>query len=338
MEQKKISIIVPVYNAEYYLDRCITSVKKQSYSNWELILVDDGSQDNSCNVCKQHILQDDRIMLICNNHGGTAKARNTALCIANGDYIAFLDADDAYHPRFLELMVGAAEKYRCDIALCKIIRGTYSTAFFSSSVVSAPKLLTVKETMTRLYKGDWTDVIAPCTKIYKKEIFNVLRFPDGRFFEDAATIYRAIYYSNQIVDVGTALYFYNETPNSSSKTKSAYELLDREWALRSHWEFYREEGRADIERLAVAFYLQELVMIHYKIQNSDMPEKCKIIEDRFDDTYRQYRNKLSLSKQQKELFFSFRHPKLFDVYNMIQRDGVFKTAAGFINRKRRKNK
>lgn len=335
MEQKTVSIIVPVYNAKNYLDRCISSVIAQEYSNWELILVDDGSKDGSADICRRYMRNDPRIRLICSDHGGTAKARNTALSAAGGDYIAFLDADDAYHPKYLQIMLDAAETYDCDIVMCKTVQGTDASEFLASFTEPDPRLLTAGEALTRLYTNEWTEMIVPYTKVYKKSLSDYLRYPDGRFFEDAATIFRAVYYSKKIVDTGAVLYFYNITPNSSSKTNRANELLDREWALRCHLELYQNEKRDDLLKVFVPFYLQELILIHYKILRSDMPEKGKNIEDMFDVVYRQYK-KLPFSKEQIDMFFAFRHPMLSDIGGSIRRDGALKTAAGFVIRKLRK--
>jgi len=101
----KISVIMPVYNAEAFLHRSIDSVINQVYQNWELLIVDDGSSDRSVEVCRAYEQQDERIRLLCNQHGGTARTRNTAIDQAQGEYIAFIDADDVYHPQYMQSMI-----------------------------------------------------------------------------------------------------------------------------------------------------------------------------------------------------------------------------------------
>ena len=336
MEQKKVSIIVPVYNAERYLARCIDSVQRQSYHDWELLLVDDGSLDQSREICMEYSLADPRIQLFCNQHGGTARARNTALDHASGDYIAFLDADDVYHPQYLKIMVTAAEESGSMISLCKTVQGTDETTFLASNVQSDIRLLQQRDAYVRMYCGDWFELIVPYTKLYARSIFSDLRFPDGRFFEDAATIHQTILRCDQIADTNTVLYFYNVTPNSSSKTKSAHELLDREWALRSHWEFYEKENRADLVKLAVPFYLQELITIYHKIQSSDEPEMSKIIKSCFEEVYRRYRNQIVLSQKDADRILAFRYPNYYDIKKMIKKNGLFPTLWGFVRRKLRR--
>lgn len=332
MEQKKVSIIVPVFNAEAYLTRSIRSVLEQTYSNWELLIVDDGSGDRSREICSHYAQEDKRIRLFCNQHGGTARARNTALDVASGDYIAFLDADDAFHPQYLECMIEATESTSSDISLCKTVKGTEADSFFASTVMPSFTIITREESLKRMYGGDWPDLIAPYTKVYARRIFSDLRFPDGRYFEDAATMNLAIYRSNQIVDVNAVLYFYNITPNSSSKTKRACELMDREAALRSHWEFYEQENRADLVKLAVPFYLQELITIYHKILKSDDPEKSKAVRFRFEEIYGKHKKSIVFSEEQSDRILAFRYPRLYDIRNQIREEGLLRTTVYHLKR------
>lgn len=336
MKQKecfKISIIMPVWNAEKYLERSIASVKNQTYQNWELIIVDDGSDDNSISICEKESRKDLRIKLICNEHGGTALARNTGIKEAEGDYIGFLDADDVFHPMFFEKMINAVIKNKTDIALCRTVRGTDATEFCRQVPNVTFDVETNEEVFKRMYQGQWPDLIAPYTKIYKRYIFDRVSFPEGRYFEDAATMNLAIYYGNKVSVTDTAMYFYNITPNSSSVTKRSCELLDREWALRSHWEFYLKENRIDLVYMAMPFYLAELISIYHRIENSDCPEDGQIIRKRFEDTYKKYSYKIVLTEKQKNQILAFRYPTLYDIRNMIRKDGIVYTVIGFIKRK-----
>lgn len=332
-ESLKVSIIMPVWNAEKYLERSIASVKSQSYQNWELIIVDDGSQDNSISICEKESRKDSRIKLICNKHGGTALARNTGIKKAQGDYIGFLDADDAFHPIFFEKMIDAIIMNKTDIALCRTVRGTDASDFCKQKLKVVFHSETKEEVFARMYQGEWGDMIAPYTKIYKRNIFDKVSFPEGRYFEDAATMNLAIYNADKVSVTDTAMYFYNITPNSSSVTKRSCELLDREWALRSHWEFYLKENRMDFVYMAMPFYLIEMISIYHRIENSDSPEDVQIIRKKFENTYKIYSRKIALTEKQKEQILAFRHPVIYDIRNMIRKDGVVRTVVGFIKRK-----
>ena len=330
---KLVSIIMPVFNAENYLVRSIGSVIAQSYKNWELLIVDDGSTDQSRSIIQSFCINDDRIKLFCNSHGGTAHARNTALDRARGDYIAFIDADDAYHPEYLQSLVHACTVKDVDIAICRIIEGNDEQAFLSEKKEPNFTVNSSSAVLTRMYSGEWADFITSCTKVYKAELFKNLRFPDGMFFEDLATIHKAIYYANKIAITDSALYFYNKTPDSSSKTRKSVELLDREKALRSHWEFYLSFNREDLALKAISFYLIELITIYYRVEQSDKPEDALLIKKQFNKIYHSYKKRICLSIEQREKIFAFQNPNIYDIRNMIRDKGVFRTIIGFLKRK-----
>lgn len=333
MNSGKVSIIMPAYNAEAFLDRSITSVRNQTYENWELLIVDDGSTDHSRELVQSFASMDSRIKLLCNEHGGTARARNTAIEVAQGDYFAFIDADDVYHSRYLEQLVGTALRENSDLVICGITRGTDFDAFLQSDVEDAYTVISVDQAFAAMYGGEWPLMISPWNKLYARHLFDTIRFPDGRFFEDAATVNLSLYYSNKICVISEALYFYFVTPNSSSKTKRSIELLDREWALRGHWEFFLQEGRNDLAYLALTFYIVELISIYHRIEASDRPEDCALIRKQFEETYKKYHRRLNLSSAQSDQILAFRHPHLYDIRNMIRQDGIVGTVAGFLKRK-----
>ena len=116
LENPLISVIVPVYNVEQYLKTCVDSVLNQSYKNWELILVDDGSPDNCPQICDIYVAKDDRVKVIHKENGGASSARNAALDIATGEYITFLDSDDFWHNDYLSTMIELCMQYNADIA------------------------------------------------------------------------------------------------------------------------------------------------------------------------------------------------------------------------------
>lgn len=324
---------MPAYNASAFLRRSITSVQDQTYTNWELLIVDDGSTDDSWEIVQSFCAEDPRIQLLCNQHGGTARARNTAIAVAQGDYFAFIDADDVYHPRYLELLIHSALTECADLVVCGITQGTDCSLFRKEEVNAACHVVNKEQAFTLMYGGEWPLMISPWNKLYARKLFDSTRFPDGRFFEDAATVNLAVYGASRICLLDCPLYFYFVVPNSSSKTKRSVELLDREWALRTHWELFFREERVDLAYLALPFYLVELISIYHRIEISDKPEDCRIICDKFERCYKQYRKKIILTEKQKDQILAFRHPKAYDIRNMIRKQGVFGTVTGFVKRK-----
>lgn len=169
MNYPKISVIIPIYNAEIYLRRCIDSVLAQTYRNLEIIVVDDGSSDTSGAICDEYTAKDNRVQIVHQKNGGVSAARNAGLNLATGDYIGFVDADDYIAPDMYEYLLGLIQKCDADIAQCGAFtedgvsfaaKETYRTTHFSRSDWSL------------FYNNIWN-------KLYRREAAAKSTFPDG---------------------------------------------------------------------------------------------------------------------------------------------------------------
>lgn len=132
IQNEKISVIIPIYNVEAFLERCLNTVCGQSYKNLEIILVDDGSSDNCLKICKEFADKDDRIKVIHQSNQGVSAARNTGLDMATGDYIAFVDSDDYIHTEMYERLYSLLKKYDADMSAC-FIRGCWDSNYAEPS-------------------------------------------------------------------------------------------------------------------------------------------------------------------------------------------------------------
>ena len=210
MSNFKISVIIPVYNVSSYLSDCVDSVIKQTYKNIEIILVDDGSTDGSGKLCDEYKEKDSRIVVIHKKNGGLSDARNAGLEIAKGEYISFVDSDDFISSFFIEIFMKAIIENKCDIAAMK-----WGTSFWDGEEhpVLAKNIAdcTIEFFDTRealaymLYQQIATG--APF-KIYKKEIFDKIRFPVGYFYEDVATTYKTFLKARKVGIIAGDLYAY----------------------------------------------------------------------------------------------------------------------------------
>lgn len=183
MENKKISVIVPVYNMEKYLGRCVDSILAQTYENIEVILVDDGSSDASPDICDRYAEADGRVRVIHKANGGLSSARNAGLDAATGDYIGFVDSDDYISPDMYRIL---AE--RLDGGDCEIANAMYVYAFEGGETAPSRVPHTTDENISAeqfarelmLHAGD----VSVCTKLFRAEIFDGVRFPEGKLNED----------------------------------------------------------------------------------------------------------------------------------------------------------
>jgi len=209
MEENLVSVIIPVYNVEKYLDKCVESVINQTYKNLEIILVDDGSPDACPQMCDNWVKKDKRIKVIHKQNGGQGSARNMALDVCKGDYICFVDSDDFVEPDYVQELLSACLNNNADIAICKIRNineSTYTqkdeTPFSSSISVSGNNIVYDAYTNQSLYSH------SPCNKLYKKFIFENLRFPEIKMCEDSAIYLQTFHAAKKIVAVPNTLYNY----------------------------------------------------------------------------------------------------------------------------------
>lgn len=223
--QPLVSVIVPVYRVELYLERCVKSILNQSYKNLEIILVDDGSPDNSGQMCDEIALTDSRVKVIHKKNGGLSSARNEGIKNARGDYIAFVDSDDWIDEDIYSICVDIISQYKCDIVDFKTV---YTDGKKTRINYRYEKPIKVeKETLLYdyMYRGQ-TDIcpFSVCRKLYKRSLFDQISFPEGRLNEDIVTNYRVLVKSNSLVHISNIGYFYFQ--NSASITNGPLKKKD----------------------------------------------------------------------------------------------------------------
>ena len=221
---ERISVIVPVYGVEAYLDRCVRSLVEQSYANLEIILVDDGSPDNCGTMCDSWAEKDRRIKVIHKKNGGLSDARNAGLCIATGEYIAFVDSDDWVAENYIEAMALAIERSGAQLAACDVL-----TVYREDSikVVSAPcasqRVCGPEEALNDLIHGRGFRAVA-WNKLYHRTLLQGVSFPVGKHHEDEFVTYRVLAGAEKLVYVDAPLYFYFQRQGSIMHTTSIKRL------------------------------------------------------------------------------------------------------------------
>lgn len=239
-----ISVIIPIYKVEAYLKRCIDSVLTQSYTDMEIILVDDESPDNCPAICEEYAKQDSRIRVIHKKNGGLSDARNAGLDIAKGDYISFVDSDDWVAPDFLESMYGALIRNNADISICGMVNH-YEDGH--EDTLYAPA------TSERPVEGDeiFDTLYQPCAqnKMYKASIFKSVRYPVGRWYEDVFAYNEILPQVKRIAYTGKNSYFYYIRNNS---------IMHTAYCLKSTHIIEACDARAEmLDKLQQAFHANE---------------------------------------------------------------------------------
>ena len=272
--EKKISIIVPVYNVEKYLNCCVQSILNQRHSNLEIILVDDGSTDDCPQMCDTWALIDTRIKVVHKTNRGLSSARNAGLEICTGEYISFVDSDDWIKPEMYQRMLDAIQRENADICACNII-----SCYPNRNVSWGGKAYTVggSETMLELLYSE--SILPVCTwnKLYRKELWENFRFPEGKLCEDAFTTYLLLHKADRIVQITDALYCYRIRPESIMTSSFSHKSMDEEEAWRKNYEFIRE-NYPRLYRKAFSFYLEGVDVLIHKIKK----EQREQFQDEYD--------------------------------------------------------
>jgi glycosyltransferase involved in cell wall biosynthesis len=220
-----ISIIVPVYNVEKYLEKCIESILRQTFIDFELLLIDDGSTDNSGKICDEYSLKDKRIKVIHKENGGLSDARNSGLNIALGDYIGFVDSDDWIESDMYEVLYNNLKKYNADISICKMRMIKYDNYDSINNQTNNCILLNNKEAFECLFNTKYFASHA-CDKLYKKELIKNIRYPKGKLYEDMFTTYQVFEKTNKVVFTDYIGYNYYQRIDGIVNSKFTIQKLD----------------------------------------------------------------------------------------------------------------
>lgn len=225
---KTISVIVPVYQVERYLEKCVQSIIRQSYKNLEIILIDDGSEDGCPELCDHYQQLDSRIKVIHKSNGGLSSARNAGLDIAEGDYITFVDSDDYIDEKLLENLMFNLQTYDSDIAVCfwqdvweqgetkeRAWQGPENAQIESMDQVQAMKKMLYQRGCDSCAWG----------KLFKRELFQAIRFPEQKIYEDIAVMYYVFGLAEKVVFSNYQGYYYLQRSSSISKAEFAVQKM-----------------------------------------------------------------------------------------------------------------
>ena len=277
-----ITVIVPVYNAEETIERCVRSIMTQSYQDLEILLIDDGSQDKSSEICDQLARKDDRITVVHTLNGGAAKARNIGLDIAKGSYVGFVDSDDYVDSKMYEILLKCLKEENVDVSCVGMVRENQDGS--NQQIIRCPKYKMVfedSEIVQEILMGRYVGS-SLCTKLYKRECWNLLRLPEGEINEDTKVTFD-LYENRRMVHTAKAMYHYTVNENGVTHTLTYDNLLttynNSVYFLRRVEQDYPEIKNAAILYMAdtaKAILMQEIITTE-----TELYRDCKIILDKY---------------------------------------------------------
>lgn len=234
-----ISIIVPIFNVEKYIKKCVDSIINQSYKNLEIILVDDGSCDSCGEICDQYKISDKRVKVIHKKNGGLSDARNIGLLAATGDFIAFVDGDDYISSDMYETLLSNLIMNKADISACKAVVVSEKE---NANFIKSDDLHVINKNIDISLIYDKKITVNMWNKLYKKELFENIKFPKGMIYEDLATTYKIIDISKKIVLTDSCLYAYVQRHGSIMNLNSMMISVDKIMIVNEMWNYFEYKG------------------------------------------------------------------------------------------------
>lgn len=264
----KISVIIPVYNVEKYLVACVNSVIDQTYNNLEIILVNDGSKDDSPDICEQLKKIDSRIRVLHKENGGLASARNYGLAFATGTYVGFIDSDDWIEPDYYEILMNGIKSNDADISVVKFIKcNVFEDIMFTTESKDNWQEYDKYSALIEYYRGNDIGYSA-VNKLYKLELFKEIRYPEGKLMEDMATTYKLIDQCDKLVVNNSTKYHYFIRQDSIMRSNFNHRNFD---SIEIYDEIllYFEDKDHHFNRFLRGRYTYEITRLIFKMMQSN---------------------------------------------------------------------
>ena len=271
-----ISIIVPVYKVEKYLSRCVDSILAQSFADYQLILVDDGSPDACGRICDDYASKDNRIHVIHQENGGISAARNAGLDWVfehtDSQWLTFVDSDDWIHPEMLERLLFLVQEYHTQISACNYRLCNQVTEWERNDPNPETDRLWKMETF---FVERNVNAIVPWGKLYHRDLFRGVRYPLGKIHEDEHITYQILFSQETVAvtDLQMYAYFYNYV--GISKSDWSIKRLDALPALKEQVDFFQKNGYKAAYELAATNYAAKLLYNEKNLRASDLPDAVK---------------------------------------------------------------
>ena len=297
-----ISVIVPVYKAEAYLEECVNSIRSQSFTDFELLLVDDGSPDHCPALCEELAAKDSRIRVFHQKNQGQAAARNHALQHAMADWICFVDSDDAIHPQMLESLYWETQHNDAAIVGCDRYEASSIPADFNHPHDPIYKQLQIDEhSLLELYQADNPAYWCIWGKLIRKEIVTEIPMTEGRFYEDNAVMCQWLLEANRVCLTEDTMYFYRINPQGTTKSNFSLKKTDYLWALQEQLRFYRRVHYRNMEATIAGRYLSDAYNQYNRVLNElHNSQRAAQIRAEMRHTYRTYYHRLTLPEEKME--------------------------------------
>ena len=264
-----ISVIVPVYRVESYLRPCVDGILAQTYPDFELILIDDGSPDRCGEICDEYAAMDSRVRVIHQSNNGLSAARNAGLDIMRGEYVAFVDSDDCVHPKYLETLLTAIQTYSAQVSQCQMVEfEDHDAPPTEASAAKEALCISGREVVRHIYERAAGFSVCVWGRLYEAALFTSLRFPVGKIHEDQAVTPRALFCAARVAVTYVPLYYYRLRDGSITHSTFSARRYDDLEAIDTCIRFFQEHADTELASLAEA-RKQELMAVYALLARED---------------------------------------------------------------------
>ena len=295
----KISVIVPVYKVEKYLEKCVESILSQSFQDFDLILVDDGSPDTCPQLCDAYTQKDDRVVVIHKKNGGLSDARNAgidwAMDYSDSAWLAFVDSDDYIHPDYLQALYNTAVKEAADLVICDFVRVNDTEEIVEEEHRFYNLVTEDKKELFECLSTGWRIDMA-WNKLYAKEIFDQLRFEFGKIHEDEFAIHHVLWNCKKAAIINIGLYYYRIREHSIMASESPKSRLDNLEALIEQYEFSIKHQMKPRSLLISNAYLNDVMDLRRTLDKQDL-SRYRILKKRYAAIYFSIDNNRRIGKR-----------------------------------------
>lgn len=314
-----ISVIVPVYKVESYLERCVNSILRQTFADFELILIDDGSPDNCGTICDTYAKKDSRVIVIHQKNGGLSVARNSGIdwVFQNSpsEWITFIDSDDWVHPQYLEILYQAVDDTDTEISVCNFCRISKQEPY---DVVENAGIQTYSP--EDFWISNRVNATVAWGKLYKKQCFSEVRYPVGKLHEDEYITYRVLFSNEAISVTEEILYYYFQNDEGIMQTTWDIRRLDGIWAFKEQLDFFVKYNYKKATYCAADCYVDYLVYALTQLQASKTHEEAiRLMRKELRNVVRKYGKHLEMLEENGTLVYKVAYPRGFEIREKMKK-------------------
>lgn len=320
-----ISVIVPVYKCEEYIETCVYSILKQTFTDFEIILVDDGSPDNCGKICDTLSEKYNNIIVLHQANQGQAAARNNGVRIAHGEWLHFVDSDDSVHPQMLESLYSAAIKNNVKLAMCSAVQDEKAPdGFYADKKVEFKSLEMNEDNFLHLCRDLKYYYWVVWGKLIHKSIYEKYPLTEGRIYEDNAVVCKWLYEAKKVTFTDSALYFYYVNTSGTTKRGFAKKQLDVLWAFKEQIDFFNSINFYIITQYLVTYYFEISANMYHRAKTENAKELIPQIKEKEKEIKALYSDYIKLDTKQKLYYYERTNKPMFYLTRLKKKLGLLK--------------